>query len=93
MGIDLVSACVFCAGMLLGTDLSPRPGLGGELGFSYATLARRYDIGDTVDTSDVTPKFVLVGMGYARFATGGLGAGTPEYEWRARAAFAWIRAM
>ena len=87
MGIDLVSACVFCAGMLLGTDLPPRPGLGGELGFSYATLARRYEIGTTVDTSDVTPKFVLVGMGYARFAPAGLGAGTPEYEWRARAAF------
>ena len=87
MGIDLVSACVFCAGMLLGTELMPRPGLGGDLGFSYATMARRYEIGDTVDTSDVTPKFVLVGMGYARFPTGGLGAGTPEFEWRARAAF------
>jgi hypothetical protein len=73
--------------MLLGTELSPRPGLGGELGFSYATLARRYEIGTTVDTSDVTPKFVLVGMGYARFAPAGLGAGTPEFEWRARAAF------
>jgi hypothetical protein len=87
MGIDLVSACVFCAGMLLGTELSPRPGLGGELGFSYATLARRWEIGVTVDTSDVTPKFVLVGMGYARFPAPGLGAGTPEFEWRARAAF------
>jgi hypothetical protein len=87
VGIDLVSACVFCAGMLLGTDLPPRPGLGGEVGFSYSTLARRFDIGDTVDTSDVTPKFVLVGMGYARFAPSGLGAGTPELEWRARAAF------
>ncbi len=87
MGIDLVSACVFCAGMILGTDLSPRPGLGGDVGFSYSTLARRYDIGTTVDTSDVTPKFVLVGMGYARLAPGGLGAGTPEYEWRARVAF------
>jgi hypothetical protein len=87
VGIDLVSACVFCAGMLLGTELPPRPGLGGDLGFSYATLARRYDIGTTVDTSDVTPKFVLVGMGYARFAPADLGAGTPEFEWRARAAF------
>ena len=87
MGIDLVSACVFCAGMLLGTGMSPRPGLAGELGFSYATLARRWEIGTTVDTSDVTPKFVLVGMGYARFPTGGLGAGTPEFEWRARVGF------
>ena len=87
MGIDLVSACMFCAGMLLGTELSPRPGLAGELGFSYATLARRWEIGTTVDTSDVTPKFVLVGMGYARFAPAGLGAGTPEFEWRARVGF------
>jgi len=87
MGIDLVSACVFCAGMLLGTEMSPRPGLAGELGFSYATLARRWEIGTTVDTSDVTPKFVLVGMGYARFAPAGLGAGTPEFEWRARVGF------
>jgi hypothetical protein len=87
MGIELVSACVFCASMLLGMDLPPRPGLGAELGFSYATLARRYEIGTTVDTSDVTPKFVLVGMGFARFAPGGLGAGTPEFEWRARVAF------
>lgn len=87
MGIELVSACVFCAGMLLGMDLSPRPGLGAELGFSYSTLARRYDIGTTVDTSDVTPKFVLVGMGFARFAPDGLGAGTPEFEWRGRVAF------
>lgn len=87
MGIDLVSACVFCAGMLLGTDMSPRPGLGGELGFSYATMARRFDIGTTVDTSDITPKFVLAGLGFARFAPGDLGAGTPEFEWRARVAF------
>ena len=87
MGIELVSACVFCAGMLLGMDLPPRPGLGAELGFSYSTLARRYDIGTTVDTSDVTPKFVLVGMGFARFAPDGLGAGTPEFEWRGRVAF------
>src|SRR5262245_57073579 len=73
--------------MLLGTDFSPRPGLGADVGFSYSTMARRYDIGTTVDTSDITPKFVLVGMGYARFAPGDLGAGTPEFEWRARAAF------
>ncbi len=87
MGIELVSACVFCAGMLFNVDLSPRPGLGADLGFSYATLARRYEIGTTVDTSDVTPKFLLAGIGYARFAKDGLGAGTPEFEWRARIAF------
>ena len=27
MGTDLVSACIFCAGWLLGMDLTPRDGL------------------------------------------------------------------
>lgn len=90
MGPDLVSACIYCAGMLLGMDLVPRPGLGAEIGFSYATLARRYDVpsSDRVDASDVTPKFILIGIGNARAAREGLGAGTPEFEWRARIAFA-----
>jgi hypothetical protein len=89
MGPDLVSACIFCAGMLLGMDLPPRNGLGAELGFSYATLARRYDVSDVrVDGSDVTPKFLLAGMGWARPAGGDLGAGTPELEWRIRVGFA-----
>ena len=71
-------------------DLSPRLGLGAELGFSYATLARRYDVpsSDRVDASDVTPKFLLIGLGNARGARDGLGAGTPEFEWRLRVAFA-----
>jgi hypothetical protein len=89
VGADLVNACIFCAGMLLGVDLAPRNGLGAELGFSYSTLARRYDIGDVrVDTSDVTPKFLLAGIGWAREAPGTLGAGTPEKEFRVRIGFA-----
>ena len=61
MGTDLVSACIFCAGWLLGMDLAPRDGLSGQMGFSYATMARRYDVSPVrVDSSDVTPKFVLV---------------------------------
>ena len=89
MGSDLVSACIYCAGMLLGMDLVPRTGLGADIGFSYATLARRYDVtANRVDASDVTPKFILIGMGNARAAREGLGAGTPEFEWRARVAFA-----
>jgi hypothetical protein len=89
LGPDLVNACIFCAGMLLGIDLAPRNGLGAELGFSYATLARRYEVENVrVDGSDVTPKFLLVGMGWARPASGDLGAGTPELEWRLRVAFA-----
>jgi len=88
MGSDLVSACIFCAGWLLGMDLAPPPGLTGQMGFSYATLARRYDVTpERVDSSDVTPKFVLIGMGNAWPAALGLGAGTPESEWRVRVAF------
>jgi hypothetical protein len=40
MGSDLVSACVFCAGLLLGTDLTPWPGYSAEAAFSYATSAK-----------------------------------------------------
>ncbi len=89
MGTDLVSACIFCAGLLLGMDMTPRSGLSGQMGFSYATMARRYDVtSERVDSSDVTPKFVLVGMGNAWPAADGLGAGTPASEWRARIGFA-----
>ena len=88
MGTDLVSACIFCAGWLLGMDMAPRGGLSGQMGFSYATMARRYDVtSERVDSSDVTPKFVLVGMGNAWPAAGELGAGTPASEWRVRIAF------
>ena len=88
MGTDLVSACIFCAGWLLGMDLAPRDGLSGQMGFSYATMARRYDVSPIrVDASDVTPKFVLVGLGDAWPAPEGLGAGTPASEWQARVAF------
>jgi hypothetical protein len=89
MGVDLVSACIFCAGLLLGMDIPPRLGLGGEMGFSYATLARRLPVaGDGTDSSDVTPKFALVGMGNARQPSEGLGAGTPAFQWAARVTFA-----
>ena len=84
-GVDLVTACVFCAGLLLGSDLPPRAGLSGDTGVSYATLSRRLDrTHGAFDVSDVTPKFVLVGVGEARPAAPGLGTGTPAAEWRAR---------
>ncbi len=87
MGTDLLSACVFCAGLLLGSDLPPPPGYHAEVGFSYATAARRYRIADgRDDVSDVTPKLVLVGLGFARPAAEGLGAGTPRKEWAIRVA-------
>ena len=89
MGSDLVSACVFCAGLLLGMELPPPAGYHAEVGFSYATAARRYVIGPGQDDiSDVTPKFVLVGLGGARLPAPGLGAGTPEMEWSVRVALA-----
>ncbi|MGH9367737.1 MAG: hypothetical protein ACRD3M_08710 [Thermoanaerobaculia bacterium] len=89
MGIDLVSACVFCAGFLLGADLPPRGGLSTEIGLAYATLAREIPASgeENFDVSDVTPKFVLIGLGNARPAREGLGAGTPAFEWRVRVAF------
>ena len=87
MGNDLVSACIFCAGLLLGTNLPPPPGYHVEAGFAYATAARRYETpSGGEDVSDVTPKFVLIGFGGARQPANGMGAGTPEAEWRARVA-------
>ena len=87
MGNDLLSACIFCAGLLLGTNLPPPPGYHAEVGFSYATAARRFETGPgSEDVSDATPKFVLVGFGASRQPADGIGAGTPEAEWRARVA-------
>jgi hypothetical protein len=89
MGTDLVSACIFCAALMLGNDLSPRPGLSADIGFSYATLARRYDVtANRTDGSDATPKFLLIGLGNSWPARDDLGAGTPAAEWRVRIAFA-----
>ncbi|HTO86506.1 MAG TPA: hypothetical protein VMR54_03140 [Thermoanaerobaculia bacterium] len=91
MGIDLVSACIFCAPYLLGAELPPRNGLGTEIGFSYATLDRLLppaNSGESADISEVTPKFLLVGVGEARPPPVGLGAGTPAFEWRVRVALA-----
>ncbi len=85
MGIDLVNACVFCAGMLFGTDLPVAPGLGAEMGFSYSTFSRKYTApGAREDVSDVTPKFVLIGLGNSRAPSGDLGAGTPISQWQVR---------
>jgi len=87
---DLLTACVFCGMSLLRTGLPSTTGLFGEFAASYATLQRRDDSGTVLenDGSDVTPKFLLVGMGNARDADPGLGAGTPAREWFARLAIA-----
>jgi hypothetical protein len=89
MGIDLVSACVFCAAFLFSSDLPPQPGLTAEMGLSYATLSRKYPYApDRNETSDVTPKFVMFGLGNAHAPAGELGAGTPASEWKVRFAVA-----
>ena len=87
MGTDLISVCVFCANVLLRTELVPPAGLSAEIGASYSTIQRRYDISPgVVDLSNVTPKFVLVGLRKVWAAPSDLGAGTPAREWRARIA-------
>ncbi len=69
--------------MLFGGGPPPRAGLGVDLGVSYATLSRRQDlIPGRFDTSDVTAKLAVVGIGQARLSPENLGAGTPEREWR-----------
>ena len=87
---DLITACVFCGMSLLRSGLPSPTGLAAEFAASYATLARRDDGGTVLenDGSDVTPKFLLVGMGNAKDAAPGLGAGTPAREWFARLAIA-----
>jgi hypothetical protein len=89
VGSDLLGACVFCAGTLLGRDFSVPAGLTGEIGLSYATLARWYESDSSPrDLSDVTGKFLSIGIGNARLPEGELGAGTPSLEWRLRVALA-----
>lgn len=85
---DLVRACVFCAGLLLGTEAPVWPGVSADLGVTYATAARSVDRPGGHDLSDVTPKFLSIGVGGARFAPGDLGAGTPSSEWRLAVALA-----
>jgi hypothetical protein len=89
MGIDLVSVCVFCASVLLGSALPPPPGLSAEIGGSYSTLQRKYDTPpDAPDFSNVTGKFVLIGARQSWPSANDLGAGTPAREWRVRLALA-----
>ncbi|HYK41995.1 MAG TPA: hypothetical protein VE007_06345 [Thermoanaerobaculia bacterium] len=89
MPSDLVSACVFCAGLLFGSGTPSWPGFSAEIGLAYATAARGTDLSNgQKDVSDTTPKFLLVGAGQARDPVGSLGAGTPSAEWRLRVALA-----
>ncbi|HTD53468.1 MAG TPA: hypothetical protein VK780_10625 [Thermoanaerobaculia bacterium] len=89
MGNDLVGACLFCAGLLLGVDLAPPIGWNAELGAAYSSIGRRLDLASgTEDASRVIGRFGLIGIGANRAARDGLGAGTPELEWKVRVALA-----
>ena len=89
MGIDLVSACVLCGGLLLGMDLAPPSGWDAQLAGTYSTAGRSIHLDSTHDdAADITPKFLLVGLGQSWPASEGLGGGTPAGEWRFRAALA-----
>ena len=87
---DLITACVFCGMQLLRSALPSPTGLSAEFAASYATIERRDDSRTVLhnDASDLTPKFLLVGMGSTREAAEGLGAGTPAAEWSAKVAIA-----
>ena len=81
--------CVWCASVLLGTGFTPPPGITAEIGGSYSTIQRKYETPpDAPDYSNVTAKFVLIGVRGVWPAAGDLGAGTPAREWRVRLALA-----
>ena len=76
---------MFCATVLLRTELVPPPGLSAEIGGAYSTIQRKYDTPpDPPDFSNVTAKFVLIGVRQVWPAEADLGAGTPAREWRVR---------
>ena len=89
MGSDLVSACIFCSMFLFAPDPARLSGYSTELAASYSTLGRRTEPEPgLLDRSETTGKFIGIGAGFSRPAPAGLGAGTPELEWRARIVFA-----
>jgi hypothetical protein len=89
MTSDLVSACIFCAKFLLAPESLRMAGYSAEISATYSTLGRRVEPDrDLTDSSDTTGKFVLIGLGNAAPAAGGLGAGTPAMEWRLKVAIA-----
>jgi len=90
MGSDLVSACIFCAAFLLGTESAPLGGASSEMVGAYATYQRLFhETGSQgEDASNITPKFVLIGERWVSPASPGQGAGTPRREVRLRLALA-----
>jgi hypothetical protein len=89
MGSGLMSACVYCAAFLFSVGSPPLAGPAADMAVSYSSLGRGYRIDPRhEDLSDVTAKFIGIGLGYARLAEEGRGAGTPEEEFRASFALA-----
>jgi hypothetical protein len=89
MGNDLVSACVFCLGMLFNVDFTPPAGYSADVFAGYGTLQRQVTAGSLLvdDRSAATLKGTGVGIRWTRPAANGLGAGTPASEVRLRFAF------
>ena len=89
MGNDLVSACVFCLGMLFGVDFTPPAGYSAEVFAGFGALQRQVKSGSALvdDRSDTALKAAGIGMRWTRPAATGLGAGTPASEIRLRFAF------
>jgi hypothetical protein len=85
LGADFVSACIFCASLLLRQELPPVVRTSGDLSASYHTLDR--DAREGNDHSDVTAKTVSGSFRWARLGRSGLGAGTPPSELRLAATF------
>jgi hypothetical protein len=89
MGTDLVSVCIFCAGMLFPVDFSPPPGYSAEVFAGYGTLQRQVTSGSPLidDRGDATVKGTGVGLRWVGASPEGLGAGTPPAEVRLRFSF------
>ncbi len=89
MTSDLFGACVFCAAWLLGGDGPAPPSFSADIVAAYSSLQRQNRTAGATgdDRSDVTAKFTAIGLRYARPAPSGLGAGTPESEFRVLVSF------
>ena len=80
---------MFCGSLLLRGSFAPPPRYSAEIAGGYSTFQRENRGSDSGPggSSDVTEKFTAVGLGWARPAPPGTGAGTPAAEWRLTAAF------
>jgi hypothetical protein len=82
MGPNLLTACVFCAGLLTVRDFPTPPGTSVDIAAAYSTLQRQRLPADAAidERSDVTAKSTSVGFRWAKLPENGLGAGSPSSE-------------